>query len=233
MKSRKRRLKIDLVSLKEVFRQCMIVLLCQMALNDGVYIELVKSQPFLTVLHKICQIRSIGDGHINDHISWLIPYTYLLFFIHISSIFQANLVVLQVYGREMAIRASSGQFGAKLSEAEINEQQVGTIAPVICQGNNVSMPWCQEAEATTLLIRILAEKCLFDHSEALDRVFYKKRLFYHSKDGKMERKTQREASNTKQSRIGEERTLKKPLWIANQQQVEHFWTKEEHTPTLL
>ena len=43
MKSRKYRLKIDLVSLKEVFKQCITVLLCKIGLNDGVYIELVKN----------------------------------------------------------------------------------------------------------------------------------------------------------------------------------------------
>ena len=43
MKSRKCRLKIDLVSSKEIFRKCIIILLSQMTLNDGVYIELVKN----------------------------------------------------------------------------------------------------------------------------------------------------------------------------------------------
>ena len=43
MQSRKYSLKIDLVSSKEAFRQCMVVLFCQMALKDGVYIELVKN----------------------------------------------------------------------------------------------------------------------------------------------------------------------------------------------
>ena len=58
MKSRKCWLKIDLVSSKEVFRQCMNVLQSKMALNDGVYIEFMKNQSFLVVLHKICQIWS-------------------------------------------------------------------------------------------------------------------------------------------------------------------------------
>ena len=43
MKSGKYRLKIDLVISKEVFRQCMVVLLCQIALNDRIYIELLKN----------------------------------------------------------------------------------------------------------------------------------------------------------------------------------------------
>ena len=40
---KKCRRKIDLVSSKEVFRQCMIVIESSMTLNDGVYIELVKN----------------------------------------------------------------------------------------------------------------------------------------------------------------------------------------------
>ena len=54
MKSRKCRLKLDLVSSKDVFKQCMVVFWSQMTLNDKVYIELVKKKSFLAVLHKIC-----------------------------------------------------------------------------------------------------------------------------------------------------------------------------------
>ena len=57
MKSRKCRLKIDLLSLKEVFRQCMVVLLCQMTLNDGVYIKLVKK-----LVVSSCSAQNLSDS---------------------------------------------------------------------------------------------------------------------------------------------------------------------------
>ena len=46
---------------------------------------------------------------------------------HMSSIFLANLVVLQVYGREMAIGAKIGQIGAEILEAEKVRQQASAV----------------------------------------------------------------------------------------------------------
>ena len=42
------------------------------------------------------------------------------FFIHFSSVFLANLVVLHVYGQEKAIREKTRQFGAKMARAAKN-----------------------------------------------------------------------------------------------------------------
>ena len=48
------------------------------------------------------------------------PVQCRIFFIHFSSIFLANLVVLQVYGQEMVIKVRNRSFGIEMVEAAIS-----------------------------------------------------------------------------------------------------------------
>ena len=74
------------------------------------------------------------------------------FLIYILCIFLANLIVLQVYGQEMAIRARNRKVGAKITETTIIGQQSGATELAACiQFSRDTAPQCWTAEAVVLV----------------------------------------------------------------------------------
>ena len=87
------------------------------------------------------------------------------FFIHFSSVFLANLVVLHVYGQEKAIRAKTRQFGAKMARAAKNWQQAGAAAPAVCLDSRNLLSWHWTAEVAALVVWILQEIANFHYNK--------------------------------------------------------------------
>ena len=94
------------------------------------------------VIHALYESLSLCDKHLNGLYFVLNPLCNLGFFIHISSIFLANSVVLQVHGREMMIGTKIRRFGAELMKAETYGQKASTTVPAShSQYSSSSMLW--------------------------------------------------------------------------------------------
>ena len=132
------------------------------------------------------------------------------FFLHIFTIFLANLVVSQVYGRETTTgvrtrrfrdkRLKLPNFGSKLAP---QRQQWSPLHQQRVLEQNGLAPQCWTSEVAVLVAWILWEIIDFAHSEALGRIFYKKSLSHQFRRGKRMKNIERSLKTS--SSLGFER----------------------------